>query len=110
MTPLNDQIITEGDHLGLSISVTGSPKPNVKWYKNEEVLLPTEDGSITMTQSEDTYCLNFAAIKHSDEGTFKAVVENVVSEVKAAAKITVQGEFLLACFLKIDIYLQLEVS
>ena len=95
MTPLNDQITTEGDHLSLNVSVTGSPKPIVKWYKNEELMRTPEDGSITMSQSEDNYCLEFVAIKHSDEGTYKAVVENVVGEVSVAAKITVQGEFLL---------------
>ena len=85
-------IIKEGESVSFAVSVTGAPTPSVEWFKDDKPISLPEDGSIKQTHVDSSHTLNFTQTKHADEGAYKALVKNIVGEVKANAKMTVQGE------------------
>jgi hypothetical protein len=55
MSPLAPINLTEGDTLRTKVLITGDPEPQVKWTINNELVVKTED--VTMTQEDGVYIL-----------------------------------------------------
>ena len=84
---LKDLVINEGEVLILEAQFKGYPDPEVKWYRDDE-LLPEE-----FSRKEDgCHLLTLENIKVENSGAYSAVAQNSVGECKTSAKVKVIRE------------------
>lgn len=110
---LADQRMKEGDTLKLTLEVSATPDPEVKWYKDGEEV--TADARIKITrdsQRKESYDLTVTLLKGSDGGLYEVRAENDLGYVTSKSKVIVLSKlfyrvyvcvfllfyFLFACF------------
>ena len=81
---LTDQECLLGKELRLTIVSSASPKPTVKWFK-DNVEIKNLPGKVT----DDTYELVIPNVKPEDEGTYKVVVSNALGDKESQCKVNV---------------------
>lgn len=72
--------IAEGETLKLVAKVSGSPLPEVKWYKDNEEVIPDERTTIQLLP-DGTAILKIANALPQDSGNYKMVAENSSGKV-----------------------------
>ena len=100
----------EGSTKVLKCVARGAPKPNVVWYKNGKQL-HTNDRSGKAIKAYEVYAENEdnslytvqvlrirSVLYPRDQGEFKCVASNDVSDVQTVFNVQVQGEFQLGFF------------
>ncbi|XP_012273370.1 obscurin isoform X3 [Orussus abietinus] len=88
---LSDQRIKEGDTLKLKVEVSGTPEPEVKWFKDGQEV--TADARIKITRDskrKESYDLTLNLVKGSDGGVYEVRAENTMGVVTSKSKVTVQ--------------------
>ena len=89
------QTVVENEELVLKGSVTGIPRPTVKWYNGKKVIKSGK--SVTLTHEEDNVTLTMKKTPKSFANTVKCVGTNPAGEATSEAKVTVQGRFTHLC-------------
>ncbi|XP_071572462.1 protein Obscurin isoform X5 [Temnothorax nylanderi] len=87
---LADQRLKEGETLKLTLEVSGTPEPEVKWYKDGEEV--TADARIKITrdsQRNESYDLTVTLLKGSDGGLYEVRAENELGYVTSKSKVIV---------------------
>ncbi|KAL0112249.1 hypothetical protein PUN28_011952 [Cardiocondyla obscurior] len=87
---LADQRLKEGDTLKLTFEVSGTPDPEVKWYKDGEEV--TADARIKITrdsQRKESYDLTVTLLKGSNGGLYEVRAENELGYVTSKSKVIV---------------------
>ncbi|XP_011689401.1 PREDICTED: muscle M-line assembly protein unc-89 isoform X5 [Wasmannia auropunctata] len=87
---LADQRLKEGETLKLTFEVSGTPDPEVKWYKDGEEV--TADARIKITrdsQRSENYDLTVTLLKGSDGGLYEVRAENELGYVTSKSKVIV---------------------
>ncbi|XP_018396346.1 PREDICTED: muscle M-line assembly protein unc-89-like isoform X2 [Cyphomyrmex costatus] len=87
---LADQRLKEGETLKLTFEVSGTPDPEVKWYKDGEEV--TADARIKITrdsQRSESYDLTVTLLKGSDGGLYEVRAENELGYVTSKSKVIV---------------------
>ncbi|KAL6444321.1 hypothetical protein ACFW04_001898 [Cataglyphis niger] len=87
---LADQRLKEGETLTLTFEVSGTPDPEVKWYKDGEEV--TADARIKITrdsQRQESYDLTVTLLKGSDGGLYEVRAENELGYVSSKSKVIV---------------------
>ncbi|XP_011062355.1 PREDICTED: muscle M-line assembly protein unc-89 isoform X5 [Acromyrmex echinatior] len=87
---LTDQRLKEGETLQLTFEVSGTPDPEVKWYKDGEEV--TADARIKITrdsQRSESYDLTVTLLKGSDGGLYEVRAENELGYVTSKSKVIV---------------------
>ncbi|KAL0112244.1 hypothetical protein PUN28_011952 [Cardiocondyla obscurior] len=90
---LADQRLKEGDTLKLTFEVSGTPDPEVKWYKDGEEV--TADARIKITrdsQRKESYDLTVTLLKGSNGGLYEVRAENELGYVTSKSKVIVLTE------------------
>ncbi|KYN01946.1 Muscle M-line assembly protein unc-89 [Cyphomyrmex costatus] len=90
---LADQRLKEGETLKLTFEVSGTPDPEVKWYKDGEEV--TADARIKITrdsQRSESYDLTVTLLKGSDGGLYEVRAENELGYVTSKSKVIVLTE------------------
>ncbi|XP_011689400.1 PREDICTED: muscle M-line assembly protein unc-89 isoform X4 [Wasmannia auropunctata] len=90
---LADQRLKEGETLKLTFEVSGTPDPEVKWYKDGEEV--TADARIKITrdsQRSENYDLTVTLLKGSDGGLYEVRAENELGYVTSKSKVIVLTE------------------
>ncbi|XP_020293629.1 obscurin isoform X3 [Pseudomyrmex gracilis] len=90
---LADQRLKEGETLTLTFEVSGTPDPEVKWYKDGEEV--TADARIKITrdsQRKESYDLTVTLLKGSDGGLYEVRAENELGYVTSKSKVIVLTE------------------
>ena len=78
----------EGQPLELVAKVTGSPKPELKWFKNDEEMF--DDNNIEKLDLPDGVVkLSFKHVSPLDSGTYKLVVSNPSGQASGISIVTV---------------------
>lgn len=106
---LADQRLKEGDTLNLTFEVSGTPDPEVKWYKDGEEV--TADARIKITrdsQRKESYDLTVTLLKGSDGGLYEVRAENELGYVTSKSKVIVLSEYFLRSFFFFDVTLELD--
>ncbi|VDM36482.1 unnamed protein product [Toxocara canis] len=86
---LVDKWLDRGDTLELSCTVTGDPKPDIKWYRNGMLMRST--GRITLEKFDDGRCtLTITDCTMSDEGIYRCEAENAFGKAKTQSTVHVQ--------------------
>jgi len=81
---LTDQECLLGKELRLTIVASGSPKPTVKWFKDN-----VEMKNAPIQVNGDTYELVIPNVKPEDEGSYKVVVSNPLGDKESQCKVSV---------------------
>ncbi|KAG7203298.1 hypothetical protein KM043_010391 [Ampulex compressa] len=87
---LADQRVKEGDTMKLIFEVSGTPDPEVKWYKDGQEV--TADARIKITRDskrKESYDLTVTLIKGSDGGVYEVRAENELGYVTSKSKVIV---------------------
>lgn len=88
--PLKSVSVEEGDKLSLRCHVCGSPPLKVQWMKDRREL--TSAGSIRITFSEGTACVDISSASKHDAGDYLCKATNDAGSEFCKAKVTVKGE------------------
>ncbi|XP_057334956.1 titin isoform X6 [Microplitis mediator] len=85
-----DVLVSEGEDAIFECQVTGEPKPDLRWYfNNEEIVFVHE--RITMTHDETGNCtLKISSTTAEDKGNYVAKAINLIGEAKAIARLVVK--------------------
>ncbi|XP_015180266.1 PREDICTED: muscle M-line assembly protein unc-89 isoform X4 [Polistes dominula] len=87
---LADQRIKEGETLKLTVEISGTPDPEVKWYKDGHEV--SADARIKITrdkQRKESYDLTVTLVKGSDGGAYEVRAENELGMVLSKSKVIV---------------------
>ncbi|KRY53788.1 Muscle M-line assembly protein unc-89 [Trichinella britovi] len=86
---LSNVNVKVGDKALFSCKVTGFPQPDLKWYKDGEVI-ETFDESTTVREEKGTYMLVIDAVEKKHEGEYICEATNVAGQVKTCAELKIQ--------------------
>ena len=62
------------------VAVEGSPAPELKWYKDGQMIIESERIKI-VKESEDTYALVIERVKIEDSGSYSVVASNSMGQM-----------------------------
>lgn len=83
--------LNSGSSLRIPVSVSGIPKPNVTWGKDDQPL--KSYGRITIDVTEKSAVLHIKKVTRDDDGLYYIFAENEVGETKATFDVEVIGMF-----------------
>ena len=75
-----------GETVALECRVSGHPKPEVRWYRNNLPVRVSQSFNILTTGS-----LVINNIQHEDRGIYRCTATNSLGAVQAAARVLIQG-------------------
>ncbi|XP_034177401.2 obscurin isoform X2 [Osmia lignaria lignaria] len=87
---LSDLRVNEGDTLKLILEVSGTPDPEVKWFKDGKEV--SADARIKITRDSkrrESYDLTVTLVKGSDGGVYEVRAENELGYVTSKSKVIV---------------------
>jgi hypothetical protein len=85
---LEDQDLTRGVKLQLSVEVEGKPK-TVKWYKSNEEISQSEHVSLEKV-TDEVYKLVIEKTELEDSGAYRVVLSNEAESIESSCKVTVR--------------------
>ncbi|CAF4564875.1 unnamed protein product, partial [Rotaria sp. Silwood2] len=82
---------TKGEAMTLKIGVTGIPKPDVVWMRDNNKLKSNDHiQMITPTDGDETYTLTILNVQSEDQGEYSAEISNIGESLKSKkCKVTV---------------------
>ncbi|XP_015782492.1 obscurin isoform X3 [Tetranychus urticae] len=86
---LHDARTKEGSPLKMEAKVSGSPKPEITWFKDEEPISPSPHYGF-ISEPDGTIGLMIDHCTLDDSGDYKAVAANSAGESTTSARITVE--------------------
>ena len=88
--------VTEGKHAKLSCYVTGEPKPEIVWKKDNEVI---SEGRrhVIYEDDQENFVLKILFCKQTDNGLYTCTASNLAGQTYSSVLVTVKGGCL--CFL-----------
>ncbi|XP_053900405.1 muscle M-line assembly protein unc-89-like [Malaclemys terrapin pileata] len=87
-TPLFDLEILENSEAVFECTVTGSPTPQVQWFK-ENTCITADSGSYIVTDEKGNHSLKIQNVGHSDSGTYRCKAANSVGEAICKSSLVV---------------------
>lgn len=88
---LTSQTVEEGDKVTFQVTVSGQPRPTVKFYKDGKEV--KEDKTHTITEeSEGVWKLTIQKTTTTDVGQYKAEATNAAGKVSTEASLSLKGK------------------
>ncbi|RUS90390.1 hypothetical protein EGW08_001885 [Elysia chlorotica] len=87
LSGLKDSEVNEGETLTLEVTVTGAPKPEVKWFQNEEELQPNDH--FKLSEVDTTFSLTIADVKEEDDAEYTVTATNTAGKASSSADVIV---------------------
>ncbi|KAK0180904.1 hypothetical protein PV327_003237 [Microctonus hyperodae] len=87
---LTDQKLKEGETLKLQVQISGTPDPNIKWFKDGQEV--SADARVKITRDskrKESYDLTLNLLKGSDGGVYEVRAENEMGSVTCKSKVIV---------------------
>jgi hypothetical protein len=84
--PIN---LFEGDSYDLKVEVTGTPTPDIEWYRNERMVWSTN--KIQLLSKENKFTMAIIDLTVGDSGMYKCVARNKGGVATSTVKINVEG-------------------
>lgn len=88
-TELLDKTIEEGDSVEMQIFVTGTPPPEVVWYKDDQPITIYPHRRFHAVRYNDVCSLEIKDARCSDQGNYTCRAKNTAGEVTKSCKLTV---------------------
>lgn len=82
----------EGDNYDLDVEVTGKPKPDLEWYKNDRMVWSTS--KLQISSKENTFTMSMRDVVANDSGLYKCVARNKGGVAQKTFNINVEGNCL----------------
>lgn len=87
--------VNEGEPLELKAKINGSPRPQVAWYKDGD-LIPSDDDRVkTSILPDGTVKLNIESVVPSDSGAYKLVISNPMGEIAGLCAVAVNRNYIV---------------
>lgn len=93
---LVDQKVNEGDTLSLKVEISGTPEPEVKWFKDGKQVDASADARIKIsrdTKRKENYDLTLTLVKGSDGGVYEVKAVNELGQVSCKSKVIILSKF-----------------
>lgn len=90
------QTVMEDKPLSLMAKVTGTPRPEVTWYRNNKELVVTPN--VKLSYEDDTCSLIIKKMTMDLEGQYKCVAQNPAGTTDISAKVVVEGKVMLIIY------------
>ena len=91
VTPLRSIQTTDGGEARLECQIRGSPKPTVTWYKEDQVMVNSEEFKIFY--DDDNLCsLVIPDVYPEDAGKYTVVAKNELGTAETTAELFVAGK------------------
>ena len=87
---LEDKTIEEGDSVEMQIFVTGTPPPEVIWYKDEQPITIYPHRRFHATRENEICSLEIKDARCSDQGKYTCRAKNTAGEVRKSCNLTVK--------------------
>lgn len=87
---LEDKTIEEGDSVEMQIFVTGTPPPEVVWYKDEQPITIYPHRRFHATRENEICSLEIKDARCSDQGKYTCRAKNTAGQVRKSCNLTVQ--------------------
>lgn len=81
--------VAEGGEVSLDVTVTGKPKPDVKWYKDDRIL--RESNRLDIKARGDKHSVVILGIKPDDSGVYKCEAKSKMGTVTRTFDVGVAG-------------------
>lgn len=91
-TPLQECQAVEGQAAQLECAVKGKPKPEIKWYKDDKPLKPSDHVKIE-EKVDGTQILIIDNVRAEDVGSYKCEAVNVAGKAKTDAQLQISSMF-----------------
>ena len=88
-TELVDTTIEEGDSVEMQIFVTGTPPPDVVWYKDDQPITIYPHRRFHARRENDICSLEIKDARCSDQGNYTCRAKNTAGEVRKSCNLTV---------------------
>ncbi|CAF1627883.1 unnamed protein product, partial [Adineta ricciae] len=82
-----NQTINEGDRVVFQVRITGQPKPQIIWYKDNQPIRNTHDHKIR--NQDDIYTLEIPELFPDDAGLYMVKAVNIEGEAKCEGLLTI---------------------
>lgn len=89
-TELEDKTIEEGDSVEMQIFVSGTPPPEVVWYKDEQPITIYPHRRFHATRENEICSLEIKDARCSDQGKYTCRAKNTAGEVRKSCNLTVK--------------------
>lgn len=87
---MTDQKLKEGDTLKLQVQISGTPDPDIKWFKDGQEVSADVRVKITRDkQRKESYDLTLNLLKGSDGGVYEVRAVNEMGSVNCKSKVIV---------------------
>lgn len=88
---LSDVLVSEGDKVIFEANVTGVPRPEIKWFLNNQAV--NADDHIKISHSDDgTLKLEIEQVKPEDKGVYTVKASNPSGDAKCFAQLIVKTQ------------------
>lgn len=89
ITKRMDNLSVQADEtISMVVQIQGSPAPEVKWYKNNQLVRESDRVKITK-EGDDTYKLTIKGARLDDGGSYSIVAKNEINETSQFWDVTV---------------------
>ena len=89
--------VSKGREAVFRVSVSGKPKPKVKWLREDEEI--DDEGKFVLEQTDkDEYTLSIEKCSYYDAGEYTCVVTNAGGQVTSTAELKVTEKIIVPCF------------
>ncbi|XP_025104045.1 coiled-coil domain-containing protein 141-like isoform X3 [Pomacea canaliculata] len=89
--PLHDITAPEGKSVHFEVRFTGSPAPDVAWFRGPKRILPSATYKITIEANFSSLDIREAYAEDSD--TYTVIIKNMGGEVRSSCKLTIESVF-----------------
>lgn len=86
---MNDCSVKFEETISMSVQIQASPLPEVKWYKNNQLVQESDRVNI-LKESDDTYILVINGACLEDAGSYSIVAKNEINETSQFWDLTVK--------------------
>ena len=97
-TPLEDVHTTDGGKAQFQVAVSGQPKPEITWYKDNSQVEVGEEFQITV--EDNVSSLTIPDVYPEDAGEYKVVAKNDVGTITSTAVLFVESKYLKGNIIK----------
>jgi len=86
---LTRSVVTEGEPVSLSVRVSGTPAPTVKWFHRDQQIKSSPD--FELLEQDEMHTLNIPEVFKDDAGPIVVMAENYLGRVQSATELVVRS-------------------
>ncbi|ODM95048.1 Muscle M-line assembly protein unc-89 [Orchesella cincta] len=81
MKKMTDTEMMAGESFNMEVEVEGNPKPELKWYKDGQLIVSSERIKFTQSKDGQKYIMSIERVTLDDTGAYSVVASNAVGQM-----------------------------